>query len=362
MRQLRLPPSLPQDLCPGRIVGITTTVPIEVILAAGLVPVDLNNLFITSAESLALAERAERAGFPRTCCCWTKGIYGAVKQSGITKVVGVTRGDCSNAEALLEMLQHEGMTCLTFSFPHRQDPQEMARAVEEFASALEADVREAEAWRGKLGPARALAAEVDRLSWQESKVAGVENHLWLVSASDFCADPDGYQAAAKAFVAAARRRRPIRHSLRLGLCGIPPIVPELYEFVESMEALVVFNETQRQFAMTEPAASLADQYSRYTYPYGVFPRVDDIRCECERRRLDGLIHYVQSFCHRRIEDRIIRERVSVPVLTIEADRPGSLSGQLKTRLEAFVQMLAARRSGRAARRKGGQTPLRRGST
>jgi benzoyl-CoA reductase/2-hydroxyglutaryl-CoA dehydratase subunit BcrC/BadD/HgdB len=109
-----------------------------------------------------------------------------------------------------------------------------------------------------------------------------------------------------------------------------------------MGALVVYNETQRQFAMPGSADSLAAQYTRYTYPYGLSARVEDIRTECERRLLDGLIHYVQSFCHRRIEDRILRQRVDLPVLTLEADRPGPLSGQLKTRLEAFVQMLIAR--------------------
>jgi len=194
-------------------------------------------------------------------------------------------------------------------------------------------------------PARAAAAEIDRLSWQEGKVHGLENHLWLVSGSDFCADPEGYERAARAFVESASARAAIPHVLRLGLCGVPPIVPALYGFVEQFGGLIVYNETQRQFAMPGPAGSLAEQYARYTYPYGVFARLGDIRTECRRRRLDGLIHYVQSFCHRRIEDRIIRNAVDLPVLTLEADRPGPLSGQLKTRLEAFLQMLAARKSG-----------------
>jgi len=338
-----LPPPLPESLPPDRVVGITTTVPIEVICAAGLLPVDLNNLFISHPDPLQLVEGAERSGFPRTCCCWTKGIYGAVRSLGLSTVVGVTRGDCSNAEAMLEVLADEGVRCVAFDYPRRQDAGEMARAVEDLAAELHCDVTEAEEWRERLAPARALAARVDRLSWQEGRVTGLENHLWLVSASDFCADPQRYRAEAESFVQAARARPPIGHHLRLGVCGIPPIVPELYRFLEELGALVVYNETQRQFAMLEQANSLAEQYSRYTYPYGLFPRVADIQAECERRRLDGLIHYVQSFCHRRIEDRIIRRHVPVPILTLEADRPEPLSGQLRTRLEAFVQMLEARK-------------------
>ena len=315
-----LPPALPRDLPAEKAVGITTTVPIEVIYAAGLVPVDLNNLFISCADPLALAEIAERAGFPRTCCCWTKGLYGAVRQFSIPTVVGVTRGDCSNAEALLEVLEHEGTRCVTFDYPRRQDAADMAESIEQLARELGTDLEQAEKWRERLAPARALAAEIDRLSWQECKVAGLENHLWLVSASDFCADLERYRAEAERFVAAAAARPAIEHSLRLGLCGIPPIVPGLYGFLESFGALVLYNETQRQFAMLGPAASLGEQYARYTYPYGVFGRIEDIRAECERRRLDGLIHYVQSFCHRRIEDRIVRDSVGLPVLTVRRGR------------------------------------------
>ena len=346
MSDLILPPPLPDDLPADRLVGITTTVPIEVILAAGLVPVDLNNLFISAPDPQSLAEDAERAGFPRTCCCWTKGIYGAIRRRGMRRLVGVTRGDCSNAEALLDVFRHEGGEPVGFNFPAQQDTAAMQAVLREFAAALGADLAEAESWRERLAPVRAAAAEIDRLSWQDGRVHGLENHLWLVSASDFCADPVRYEREAHAFIAAAGAREPLAQPLRLGLCGIPPIVPALYGFIEEFGGVVVYNETQRQFAMTGPAASLAEQYARYTYPYGVFPRVEDVRAECARRRLDGLIHYVQSFCHRRIEDRIVRDSVELPVLTLEADRPGPLSGQMKTRLEAFLQMLSARKNGR----------------
>jgi len=342
------PPAVPADILQQTSVGITTTVPIEVLMAAGRVPVDLNNLFITHAAPHELVLRAERAGFPRTCCCWTKGLYAAAHDSGVGSVLGVTRGDCSNAEALLEILEHEGVPCVRFDFPAVPDVGAMERAVEELAAALGTDLGRAEAQRLRLGAVRQRAAAIDRLSWQDGVVHGVENHLWLVSASDFCAAPDAYAAGADEFMERARARRPIAHSVRLGLCGVPPIVPGLYDFVEEHGALVVYNETQRQFAMPTQSDSLAEQYTQYTYPYGIFVRLADIRRECERRRVDGLIHYVQSFCHHRIEDRIVRDGVELPVLTIEADAPGPLSGQIKTRLEAFVQIVQARQ-GREAR-------------
>ena len=64
---------------PGARVGFTTTIPVEVVLAAGLTPVDLNNLFIADPGARALAAEAEASGFPRTICTWIKGIYAALQ-------------------------------------------------------------------------------------------------------------------------------------------------------------------------------------------------------------------------------------------------------------------------------------------
>jgi len=45
-------------------IGFTTSVPVEVIFAAGYRPVDLNNVFITDDNPGKLIEVAENAGFP----------------------------------------------------------------------------------------------------------------------------------------------------------------------------------------------------------------------------------------------------------------------------------------------------------
>ena len=54
----------------------------------------------------------------------------------------------------------------------------------------------------------------------------------------------------------------------------------LHETLEQMGAAVVFNEVPRQFAMLPGdeghAASLGEQYRRYTYPYEVGGRIADI--------------------------------------------------------------------------------------
>ena len=319
--------------------------PVEILYAAGCIPIDLNNLFVTSQSASAFIDTAEKCGFPRTCCSWTKGIYGAVRHYGIKRVVFAVQGDCSNNHALAQMLEYEGVECIPFAFPYRRDESEMEAQLNKFAAFFGLDMREAEHWRRELEPMREAARRIDSLTWRECKVHGIENHLWLVSAGDFCSDPANYAAGAGEFLEEARHRDAIQCPVRIGLVGVPPIVPEILEFLESRGAHVVFNETSRQFAMPSGGITLRRQYSDYTYPYGIVCRLKDIRRETERRGLDGLIHYVQSFCFRRIEDKVLREAVQVPVITLEQDRPGPISGQLKTRLEAFVELLASRKKG-----------------
>ncbi len=217
-------------------------------------------------------------------------------------------------------------------------------------------VEAAERERRRLEPVRAALAEIDRLSWQEGRVSGEENHRWLIGSSDFGGDSESYRRAAESFLAEARRRPPAPPAAASGTSAFPPIAAGLYEFLEKLGAPVVFNEFQRQFSMPpalrrlaaasaggeEPAADLVDQYLAYTYPYDVAGRIEDIRRAVLERRLDGLVHYVQSFCFRHIQDRLMREALRLPILTLEFDRPAPLDGQSRTRLEAFVEMLEGR--------------------
>ena len=328
--------------------GLTATVPVEVLLAAGLVPLDLNNVFITSPDPAALVTEAEHRGFPLNSCAWIKGIYATVRRLALKRVLGVAQGDCSNTHALLEVLASEGVEVIHFNYPYPKDAAALAAAIEALADRLGTTRKDAEEVRRRLLPLRRKIAEIDRLTWQEGRVTGEENHRWLVGSSDFAGDPDDYARRAEAFLEEARCRPPSAPRRRLGYLGIPPATSGLYEFLESLGVGVVFNEFQRQFSMPStvadpPAADLVRQYLAYTYPYGVGDRIDDIRWAVRQRRLDGLVHYVQSFCFRHIQDRLLRQALGVPIVTLEWDRPAPVDGQGRTRLEAFVEMLDARR-------------------
>jgi benzoyl-CoA reductase/2-hydroxyglutaryl-CoA dehydratase subunit BcrC/BadD/HgdB len=328
-----------------RRIGITTTIPVEVIFAADKVPVDLNNCFITSPQKEAYIAQAEAVGFPRNICSWIKGIYGVTREAGITEVVAVTQGDCSNTHALMEVLQTTGVRIFPFAYPYDQDRQllalQIARMMDHFG-VTEDQVRAA---KETLDRIREKAHEIDRLTWQDGVVTGAENHLFLVSTSDMNGDWQGFEQEADRFLAEARARRPLDADVRLGYLGVPPIFTDLYDCVEQLGGRVVFNELQRQFSMPFAIDDIVEQYRRFTYPYSFFVRLEDIKEEVRRRQIDGLIHYAQSFCFRQVQDIILRQEIKLPILTIEGDRPAPVDARTRLRLESFVEMLRQRHQG-----------------
>jgi len=325
-------------------VGLTTTIPVEVLLAAGATPVDLNNVFITDPEPESLVAQAELDGYPRNACGWIKGIYAVALRRGIKKVVAVTQGDCSQTHALMETLQAAGVDIIPFAYPYDRDRQLLAAQIQRFMDCFGVNWDQAEQAREELRPVRQLCAKIDELTWKEGKVAGAENHYYQVCCSDFNGEVESFYKEARQFYEEAARRPATNPPLRLGFMGVPPIITDLYEFTASLGAPVVFNETQRQFTMIDGLdEDLVTQYQRYTYPYDVFGRIADVNRQVQLRRLDGVIHYTQTFCFRQIEDLLIKPRISCPVLSLEGDRPAPLDGRNKLRVEAFVEMLRMRR-------------------
>ena len=325
-------------------IGITPTIPSEVIWASGEIPVDLNNIFITSERRSEFIKVAERDGYPRNVCAWIKGIYGVLKyHSDIKTVIAVTQGDCSNTNALMETLQLEGIRTIPFAYPYSRDPHILSREISYLAEELGTDINAAEKMLKKLDPVRSLLDQLDDITWKENLVTGYENHIRLVSSSDFNGNIDRFSEELEEFIDKAKKRSPFNESVRLAYIGVPPIIDDIYTVVEEFGARFVFNEVQRQFSLPMRSGGLVEHYLAYTYPYDIFHRLDYIVPELNRRRIHGVVHYVQSFCHRHIEDLIIRKKITIPVLTIEGESPGKVDERTKIRLQAFIEMLEAQK-------------------
>jgi len=323
-------------------VAFTTSIPVEVILAAGKIPADLNNTFITSPSARLMVEAAEEAGYPRNTCGWIKGLYTAALKTELESLVAVMQGDCSNTEALMETLQLENIKIIPFAYPYDRDPAVLKTEMEKLMQNWGVSWEQAEAVREQLNIPRDLCKEIDRMTWEDNLVSGSENHLFLVNSSDFEGDPQAYTRKMQAFIEEARQREPKKEKVRLAYIGVPPIFTDLYEVIESLDARVVYNEIQRQFSMPFASRNLIEQYLRYTYPYGAFARLEDIIPQLEKRKVDGVIHYTQTFCYRQIEDIIFRKRINLPFLTLEGDQPGKVDARTRMRLEAFINMLKFR--------------------
>jgi len=313
---------------------------VEAVLAAGLVPVDLNNLFVTSPGALSRVSAAETAGFPRTICAWVKGIYATLQaHPEIKAVIVACQGDCSYTQALGEILEAQSREVIHFKYPYPRERGQLQQELDYLLARLGTTAAEAARVQARLEPLRRDLRRLDRLTWETGQVRGQENFLYLINASDFASSPRAYARKVAGFLRQAAKRPHASAPVRLGLVGIPPIFTDLWDYLEELGAAVVFNEMPRQFSMPYPGLDLAEQYLRYTYPYDVRGRLTDLEQAVRERRLDGLVHYTQSFCFRQMFDQIIRKRLAVPVLTIEGDRPTPLDSRTRMRLEAFVDVL-----------------------
>jgi len=324
-----------------KVIGFTTTIPVEVIFASEYRPCDLNNVFITDSNPLRYLERAERDGFPKSMCNWVKGIYGVVMESQIDTVISVIEGDCSNALALLEILRYKGIRVIPFAYPYDRDRKILKKEIRKLMDELSVDVGRLAEVEKEIKLVRTNLGLIDRMTWHDKVVTGHENHIWLVCASDMLGDYKKYKSMTEEFIKGARSRKKIK-GLNIGYIGVPPILLDLYEFCESIGAHVVYNETQRQYAFPQSSKNIVKRYLDYTYPYGIFHRLEDIKKEIERRSIKGLVHYVQAFCHRVLDDVILRDVLDIPVITIEGDIPKKIDARTKLRLEAFIEMLESR--------------------
>lgn len=322
-------------------IGLTTTVPVEVLVAADYTPVDLNNMFITSENYLKYIDIAERDGFPKSVCAWIKGIYGACLENNIKEIVGVMEGDCSNTKALIEVFKLKGIKVYPFSFPNSHSLKDVEIEIKKFMDIFNVNENQVDEVRKKLNKVRKLAKKIDEMTYIDNKVNGFENHLYQVSLSDFYGNIDEFEYKLKKAIEDIDKREPMNKKLRLGYIGVPPMTGDIYDFVEKLNAHFVYNEVQREFSFPRgiEAANIFEQYYDYTYPYDIEFRIKELKKQIEHRKIDAIIHYTQAFCHRAVEDIVLKKELDVPILNIEGDKLNTLDARTKLRLEAFLDML-----------------------
>jgi benzoyl-CoA reductase/2-hydroxyglutaryl-CoA dehydratase subunit BcrC/BadD/HgdB len=319
-------------------VGFFTSIPVEVLIAAGKTPVDLNNIFINSKDPNRLINAAELFGFPRNYCAWVKGTFQALHSADIRRVIVVGEGECTSSFKQAEVLSQQGIDCVYFSYPHARKKKYLEDQITALMDTYDVSPRRLHAVLEKVHPVRAKLMELDRISFSEMSVSGEENYRWLISSSDFNGDLDQYNADLDDFLARIKKRDArFKDHIRIGIIGIPPIVNNLFAVIEELNGIVIFNEMPRQFSMPDYAEGLIEQYLRFTYPYDISLRLQDIKRNIISRKIDGIIHYCQSFCPRQLDEIVLKKHIDVPMLTLECDRPGPLDERNIIRIEAFLE-------------------------
>jgi len=325
-------------------VGFTTTIPVDIIFAAEKVPIDLNNIFITSRSPYRYLEKAEEDGLPRNTCSWIKGIYTAVLENDIDTVIGVIEGDCSNTHALMEIFRSKSKNVIPFAYPYGEKDKVnfLKNQINNLMIELNVEWNDVKNTIDRIDKIREKLIRLDEYTI-EGFVSGFENHLWLVTSTDFNSDYVSYEKELDKFLDEIKNRRSLNKKVRLGFIGVPTIFTDIYQFIEERDCQVVFNEVQRQFSIPYIEFDYVERFARYTYPYDIKFRLEDIKKQIKKREIDGIIHYVQSFCYRQIQDVVIKKELDIPVITIEGNDPEGIDARTKIRLESFIEMLQGKK-------------------
>lgn len=259
--------------------------------------------------------------------------------SGIDELVGVVEGDCSNTHSLMSIIKDQGIPVSSFSFPYNRDQVSLKKEIISFSRHYNVSWQRLTQMKEELDAIRVKLKKLDELTYLDNKVTGFENHLWLVSSSDFNGDYMIFDQELDKFLKEVESRQPRKKELRLAFLGVPPILDDIYQTFEDLGARVVYNEVQRQFSMPYLENDIVNQYLRYTYPYDIEFRIQDILIELKQREIDAVISYTQSFCHRQIDNILLKKNIDLPILLIEGDKPGKLDERTKLRIESFLEMI-----------------------
>ena len=93
----------------------------------------------------------------------------------------------------------------------------------------------------------------------------------------------------------------------------------------------------KRYLNRPPCARMIDADKRFDYLWNLI----------EEYRIDGVIYYTLKFCDTNLfEFPYLRERLrekGVSILFLESDGSASYSGQMRTRIEAFLESLMMRK-------------------
>ncbi|MCR1935566.1 double-cubane-cluster-containing anaerobic reductase [Clostridium tepidum] len=351
----------------GKVVGtFCVFVPEEIIVAANAISVGL------CAGSQFWIEDGEKV-LPRNMCPLIKAFMGA-KIGGTCPyfqscdmVIGETT--CDGKKKAWEILD-EYVPVHVMDLPQMKKDKDFKKWKEEISDfikkieeltgnkitveALKEGIRVTNAKR------RALKRLYDLRKYKPSPISGLD--CLLITQIAFYDDPKRFTEKVHELCDELEER--IKNSKqsnkkRILITGTPMALPnwKLHSIIESLDAEVVVEETctgtryfegevsEKGETLEELIKNLADRYLNincacFTPNTG---RIEDIIKYTKEYEADGVIDTNLSFCHTyAVEHRDVEAKLkekNIPIMHIETDYSTEDSGQIKTRVEAFLEMI-----------------------
>ncbi|MFQ6073494.1 MAG: 2-hydroxyacyl-CoA dehydratase family protein [Methanosarcinales archaeon] len=321
-------------------VGITALVPPEIIFACGKQPCDLNN-YIPNSKI-----------YPRNkLCAWT-AIWREMllkKYIEVESLIVVAGGDCHNALVDGQKVALTGIPTFFFFYPFDGDTEYLKTQLQKLSAFL-GGIKNIKVIK-KIKKLKEFGMELDKKRILD-KISATTAFKVLISFSDLQGSIENFSNLLKKGYKKEPKATRIDYTSRVALIGVPPIYPDFHEVAQSFGLHIVYDELPYEFlrhsgsgasrSVASEIEELSKSYCNYTFARNIDFRIEFIRKELEKRKVDGIIHYTQFACHHILEDEIFRKEFDYPILTVQGDLPRSTPEQLKLRLEAFSEILRKR--------------------
>ena len=372
-----------------KIAWVTSGAPVELLHAAGIIPIyPENHAALCGAQKMAveLCEAAEERGFSRDVCSYARTDFGSI-YTGKSPVQGLPKPDllvcCNNICGTVtkwyqNLERHFGVPLLFIDTPFVHD-QATPAMLEYVRAQMEDTLRALETLTGKtitadkLRETLQLAAEATRL-WGEtldllahrpSPMTSFDTFVHIapivvMRGTDKCVDyyqtllAEMKQRVEKGIAAVPGEQ------FRLGWDNLPVWfkMAGLSKRFSSHKACLVAATYASAWALpidaatSDPLAECARAYLTVYINCGLEERIRTLQRMIEKYSLDGVVMHSDRSCKAyslgQYElGRQLREKLDVPVLILEADMNDSrvyAEEQVNSRIDAFMEMLAARKS------------------
>lgn len=256
------------------------------------------------------------------------------KQLSLDYLVVVAGGDCHNALVDGQKVALKGLRTFYLFYPFEDDPNYLKGQFDKLSNFL-GGIQDPELFE-RVNRIKKTALNLDKRR-VEGKISPAKAFGVMVSLSDLRGDLTLFEKILEDV-----KDLNVDYTNRVALVGILPIYYDFHDVLGSLGLHAVYDELPYEFARLSGnnINELASNYCNYTFARDLKFRLNFLKKELKKRKVDGIIHYTQYACHHLLEDDILRERLGYPFLTIQGDLPGETPKQALLRLEAFSEMLA----------------------